>query len=152
MPNLIHIALPANFHSLAFHEFRWICNQNKSSQQFSAICTCTAQSLTANVIFVAVFLSRTFPGNTLLRFFSSLKQLLFEIISQVLCLHVEQVTQEAGILLMVGELLNQMRLFWRGTYWYKQCRCFKIFCCFSFPSLKFSTETKLEVRRVVIQG
>lgn len=54
---------------LSLLEFRWICNQTKSSQQFSVICTCTAQSLARNVTFVAVFLSRTFPGNIVEIFF-----------------------------------------------------------------------------------
>ena len=132
-----------------------MCNQTKFSQQFTVICTCVAQSLTTNVIFVAVLLSRTFPGKILLRIFSSLKRHFSssEIISRVLCLYVEQSTQEAGILMMVGELLTMSTSFFEDELIDITVVVpvfLKSFVVFFFPPSKCSTETKREARGVVI--
>lgn len=91
-----------------------------------------AHSLTATSYFCGcVYLSPAFYCE---RKKSILKQDLarfFEIISQAICLHVEQVMQEAGILRVVGELSAKSSSLLKNERPGKvQYRCFKILRCF----------------------
>lgn len=137
---------------LSLLAFRWICNQTKSSQQFSVICTCTAQSLARNVTFVAVFLSRTFPGN-IVEIFFHFEHYLTPLWNRKTSIMSTRKASHAGSWYTSdgGRTCSQILLFWKmRRVGIGKTGVFKSFVVFSSPSSKCSTETERKARRVVI--
>ena len=167
MQNLFPIALPVMhgkerffwFFGSSFFGFASLdecaIKQNSVSSLLSSAHVLPSPSRQTSPLWCRVVVSN-FPGEDIVENFFQFEtsfQFLFEIISQVLCLYVEQSTQEAGILMMVGELLTMSTSFFEDELIGITAVLpvfLKSFVVFFFPSSKCSTETKREARGVVI--